>query len=285
MIKCLEINKSFKGKKVLNNITMDINNNSITSLIGSNGAGKSTLIGVVLDYYKLDSGKVIKNSISIMPDADTLYNDLTGYDFLTYMSKLKELPSNKIALSIAEELGIEKNLKDKIEGYSFGMKKKISFIQACIGNYDAYIFDEPTSGVDEPSAIKMLEIIQNLKKSGAAILLTSHNLDELERVSDYIYIIDRGTIIKEGNVTDIIASENVNKNTLYTLKSTDSQKMFKELSSEFQNVMYLLNDYEIEIEIEDDYQLGIIVSFILEKKYSLSEIYKVKKSLRESVYN
>lgn len=61
--------------------------------------------------------------------------------------------------------------------------------------------------------------------------------------------------------------------------------MFKELSSEFQNVMYLLNDYEIEIEIEDVYQLGIIVSFILEKKYSLSEMYKVKKSLRESVYN
>lgn len=69
------------------------------------------------------------------------------------------------------------------------MKKKISFIQACIGIYDTYIFDEPTSGVDEPSAIKMLGIVENLKAKGAGILLTSNNLDELERVSDYIYII------------------------------------------------------------------------------------------------
>ncbi|MGT2751272.1 hypothetical protein ACVRXF_10315 [Streptococcus orisasini] len=74
------------------------------------------------------------------------------------------------------------------------MKKKLSFIQCAVGDFDAYIFDEPTSGVDVPSALIMMDIIKCLKTAGAAILLTSHNIDELERVSDYVYVIDSGTV-------------------------------------------------------------------------------------------
>lgn len=84
------------------------------------------------------------------------------------------------------------------------MKKKISFIQACIGSFDTYIFDEPTSGVDVQSAQIMMRIIEELKATGAAILLTSHNMDELQRVSDYVYFLDHGRIMQQGTVEELI---------------------------------------------------------------------------------
>ncbi len=285
MIECVDINKSFHQKAVLQDVSITINNNKITSLIGSNGAGKSTLIGVILGYYNLNSGTIRKNTTSVMPDADSLYSDMTGYEFLSFMSGLKKLPSNELALSLAKDLKIEKDLTKKIDSYSFGMKKKISFIQACIGSYDSYIFDEPTSGVDEPSAIKMLDIVQNLKKNGAAILLTSHNLDELERISDYIYIIDKGKIVNEGTVNTIITSKNTSDNFIYILKTSNTKKAFQQISSSFDIKISILNDSEIEMEVEDDTtQLGEILYTLLENNITFSEVYKEKRSLRESVY-
>ena len=85
MIECVDINKSFHQKAVLQDVSITINNNKITSLIGSNGAGKSTLIGVILGYYNLNSGTIRKNTTSVMPDADSLSSDMTGYEFLSFM--------------------------------------------------------------------------------------------------------------------------------------------------------------------------------------------------------
>ncbi|MGF0070988.1 ABC transporter ATP-binding protein [Streptococcus orisratti] len=183
MIECEEVRKSFKNNIVIKNVNLKLNNGEITSLIGRNGAGKSTLINLIVGYYHLDSGRISKNSLSVMPDADNIYSSWTGLEFLSFMSKMKK---NKLseALAMADKLGLTPKIKTKISGYSFGMKKKLSFVQCAIGDYDAYIFDEPTSGVDVPSALVMLDIVKRLKERNAAVLLTSHNIDELERVSD-----------------------------------------------------------------------------------------------------
>lgn len=202
MIEVKDISKSFKENMVLDSITMTASDGEITSIIGSNGAGKSTLIAIIMGYYFSDRGTVQSGNVSVMPDANAMFEDVTGLEFLNFISDLKNVPREE-AVKYAEILGIKDDLQKKIQGYSFGMRKKISFIQAAIGKFQNYIFDEPTSGVDGPSAQKMLEIILTLKKNGAAILLTSHNLEELERVSDYIYVLEDGKITREGTVIDI----------------------------------------------------------------------------------
>ncbi|WP_238581390.1 ATP-binding cassette domain-containing protein [Streptococcus orisasini] len=193
MIGCFNIIKSFHGTPVIKGISIEIKNGMITSIVGKNGAGKSTLIGLIMDYYRCDSGEVKKGTVPVMPDADNMYSDWTGLEFLEFIARLKKTDVS-YAVNLSKELGLYKNLKGKISGYSFGMKKKLSFIQCAVGDFDAYIFDEPTSGVDVPSALIMMDIIKRLKTAGAAILLTSHNIDELERVSDYVYAIDSGTV-------------------------------------------------------------------------------------------
>lgn len=283
MIECFSINKSFNKNKVLKDVSLQVKNNQITSLIGSNGAGKSTLIGAMLEYYRVDSGKVMKSNISVMPDANSLFEDFTGEEFLNFMSKLKKI-SNTRALELADALMLKEDLKKKISGYSFGMKKKISFIQACIGNYDTYILDEPTSGVDEPSAIMMLEIVEQLKESGSAILLTSHNLDELERVSDFVYIIENGEIVSKGSVADIISRKSSQNNLLYVLKSLNASEIYKTITLYFNIEIKIQSKTELELEIKNEKELKEVLSYIFEKEYLITEIYQKKKSLRETVY-
>lgn len=286
MMECKEVNKKFGTKKVLSNINMRAMNGKITSLIGKNGAGKSTLIGAILDYYQMDSGNITKEGISVMPDADSLYTEISGYEFLNYMCKLKKLAANDQAIQLAKNLNIENDLHKKIKGYSFGMKKKIGFIQACIGDFDTFIFDEPTSGVDEPSAIIMLEVIDELKKSGAAILLTSHNLDELERISDYIYIIDEGAIVEEGTVESIISSSGDTDNYFYVLVADKAQLVVEKLAEIPNLVAKVMNDHQVSLElIDDDRQLKQILYLLLNNSLSFTEIYKAKTSLRDSVYS
>ncbi|WP_297079129.1 ABC transporter ATP-binding protein [uncultured Enterococcus sp.] len=285
MIECIEVSKRFKQKDILKDINLRIENRTITALIGKNGAGKSTLIGAILGYFKIESGEIQKNSVSVMPDADSLYTDITGYDFLNFTCKLKKLSSNEQAWSLAKELNLEKDLGKKIDSYSFGMKKKISFIQACLGEYDTYIFDEPTSGVDEPSAIKMLKIVEKLKSNGSGILLTSHNLDELERVSDYIYIIENGHIINRGTVEEIVLNSNQNVLPKYILIVDDSDKAACVLNELGYIKVKILNQNKIEVEIvNDSNQIKDIIYSLLKNNINFEEFYKNKTNLRESIY-
>ncbi|MEC6748076.1 ABC transporter ATP-binding protein [Marinilactibacillus sp. XAAS-LB27] len=284
MIECTSITKTFNRRIIVSSISLKVHNGQITSLVGSNGAGKSTIIGAIAGYYPPDSGEIKKGSISIMPDANTMYEDFTGKEFLKFISSLKSVSIDQ-ALELSETLSLSQDLKKKISGYSFGMKKKLSFIQACIGKYDTYILDEPTSGVDEPSAIIMLEVIEQLKADGAGILLTSHNLDELERVSDYVYILDKGKIVNHGSVSEITYGNETAKYYSYLLKSSEAKKICAVLSNVFQNEIQLKSSSEIMLEVKDEVDLTAILSCIIENKLLISEIYLAKKSLRESVYH
>lgn len=277
MIQCHNLIKSFGRNDVIRGVSLQISNRKITSLIGRNGAGKSTLIGLIMDYYRCDSGEVKKGTVSVMPDADNMYSDWTGLEFLKFIARLKKTDVS-YAVNLSKELGLYKNLKGKISGYSFGMKKKLSFIQCAIGDFDAYIFDEPTSGVDVPSALIMMDIIKRLKATGAAILLTSHNIDELERVSDYLYIIENGKIIQKGTVDDIINRE---KQLVYYLVSSQADAISK--SDAIKKYIQSIHENNLELLFSDE-QEAVDILRQLTVSYPIVEFYQKKKSLIESVY-
>lgn len=193
MIQLKNITKRYDNKVALEDVSLEAKDGEITSLVGANGAGKSTTINIIAGYISKDSGQLSGNHVSIMPDADNLYADMTGLAFLKYIGDLKGADSQE-ALSLADRLGIANDLSKKIKSYSFGMKKKIAFISAYIGDFKNYIFDEPTSGVDYTSAKIMTDLLTDLKRDGCAIMLTSHNLNEIEEVSDQVYYLKNGSI-------------------------------------------------------------------------------------------
>ncbi|MCM6841521.1 ABC transporter ATP-binding protein [Lactococcus lactis] len=275
MIKVENVSKSFKNNLVLKNVNMDILPGKITSLVGLNGAGKSTLISLIMKFKEKDSGEVKRTTVSVMPDAETMIEDMTGEQFLKFISKLKKISKEQINLiyDLADSLFIKNDLKKKIKSYSFGMKKKISFIQAYIGEFDSYIFDEPTSGVDIESARIMMNHLINLKKRGKAILLTSHNIDEVQEFSDYIFLLKHGEIVRKGTIEEIINKE---EKPIYSLKLNISN--FTESIEKYcSGVEYIVDDNEVEIYSNDLLKLnklmiemikagGLVISFGKEQR-------------------
>ena len=279
MIECKNIEKSFKNNNVINDVSLKIENGKITSIIGKNGAGKSTLINLIVDYYNLNLGVINKKRVSVMPDADNMYASWTGIDFLKFMSKIKGANLSE-ALDMAEILGLSSRIKNKISTYSFGMKKKLSFIQCAIGSFDAYIFDEPTSGVDVPSALLMLDMVKKLKEQGASILLTSHNIDELERVSDYIYLLEEGNIIKEGTVSSFINTDLEMKYSLVSqfVKNISEYSWIKPYFSGIDEI-----NNTIELTFSDEEEAMMVLRKII-LQYPVQEYYRKRESLIETVY-
>lgn len=280
MLRLNGINKAFGGKSVLNNVSLTLNDGQITALVGSNGAGKSTLIGIMLGYYNKNGGEVIAQSISVMPDTHSIYDEITGYAFLKAMSQFKGLPDMSQALDLCQRLGLEKDLKKKIKSYSFGMRKKISFVQAAIGNFNAYIFDEPTSGVDAQSAREMLRIVVSIKEKGKAILLTSHNLDELEEVADYVYILDKGRVVNEGTVKQIIESQQ--DDTIFVLKTPDVVKL--QYLTTFNYRMMVISDDLVRLYLTKSQTLNDLLVTLTKEGIVISDIYREQKSLKDIVY-
>lgn len=279
MLTLNHVTKSFFEKTVLTDINLRLKNKQITALIGSNGAGKSTLIGLIMDYYRQDRGDISGTTVSVMPDTHEIYDDLTGYDFLKAMSRFKNLPDMSQALELSNRLGLASDLKKKIKSYSFGMRKKISFIQAALGDFDTYIFDEPTSGVDTPSALEMLNIVVAMKEQGKAILLTSHNLDELEEVSDYVYILDSGRVVKEGTVKQILTS-NFTEDVII-LEMPDIAKLKQ---SERHYSIELLDDHVVKLRYSKAIAFNDVLKELIDQGIVINDIYREHKKLKDVVY-
>ncbi|QBO35587.1 ABC transporter ATP-binding protein [Periweissella cryptocerci] len=203
MISVDNVSVHFGSKVALNDVSFSVKNGAITSLVGKNGAGKSTVINVLSSYLPRYSGKISKQRLSVMPDADNLYRDMTGYHFLKMMNSIKKNKSMAQTDALLRELGIWDSRETKIKDYSFGMKKKVAFIQAYIGKFDTYIFDEPTSGVDYAAAKVMMARVRTLAEKDKAVLITSHDMQEIEKVSDSIILIANGHINSQGTLAEI----------------------------------------------------------------------------------
>lgn len=286
MIKIDSVTKTFQGNVALNNVSLKLENGEITSIIGLNGAGKSTLISLIMNYKSQDSGTIERGSVSVMPDAECMIENMTGEEFINFLSGIKRI--NKFDknqyLILAEKLFIKQDLKKKIKKYSFGMKKKLSFIQAYMGDFDTYIFDEPTSGVDVESARVMMALLKDLKFQGKAVLLTSHNIDELEVICDYIYVLKKGEILEEGTVEKI---KNRSRNEAYTLKFVNPKKFNIEYL--FHGVQYSLEtgsweEGAIKFYSKNLEEINLLLKALLNHEVVLKGFWVKTESLKESIF-
>lgn len=207
MITISNLSKSYKGKKVVDDLSFSMKEGQLFALLGSNGAGKSTTIKMILNLVKSDSGEIRipdKAVIGYSPETPYFPPFLTGMEVLAYYGALQRMSKTEQKENGARLLalvGLE-NDKTKVRFYSKGMLQRLALAQALLGDPNILILDEPCAGLDAMGRIEMLGIIQDLKRAGKTILMNSHILSDMEKVCDEGVILQKGKVMRRFVKTD-----------------------------------------------------------------------------------
>ncbi|VVB96000.1 Trehalose/maltose import ATP-binding protein MalK [uncultured archaeon] len=222
-VEILHASKSFNGQPVVSDISFDIAPGEVFGLIGPNGAGKTTIIRMLLDIIRQDSGVIrilgsslsdgIKDRIGYLPEERGLYKRLSVIDTLNYLGALKNKPDKERALELLEKMGLSSHKDKKIGELSKGMQQKIQIIAAIIHDPEIIILDEPFSGLDPVNTKLVKDLIIELGKEGKTILISTHMMDQVERMCDRIFMINRGNGVLYGSVGEI--KSGYGKNTIF----------------------------------------------------------------------
>ena len=217
ILKCDKLNKSFGKKKILKDVSFELYEGDILGFIGLNGAGKTTTIKMILGLQSIDSGTVLINGYDIKKDFEKailsvgtivenpdLYMYLTGYENLKLVANMyKSIDKNRID-EVIKIVKLEQRINDKVSKYSLGMRQRLGIAQAILHRPNLLILDEPTNGLDPEGIKELREIIKNLAlKENVGVLISSHNLSELESFCNKVVIIKNGKIIDKNNLSDV----------------------------------------------------------------------------------
>jgi ABC-2 type transport system ATP-binding protein len=215
MIKIENLHKSYKDLKVLNGVNIHVHKGDVYGFIGSNGSGKSTTMNILTSLINYDEGKITINdnqpyTLGYLPETPVLFPYLTGQEYLKYIANCSNFTGdiNKRSEEVLRLVSLFKASKRKIGGYSRGMTQRLGIAAAIYNNPDIIILDEPTSALDPEGRLEVVKIIEKLKENGKTIILSSHILDDVERVATKIGILSKGKIVLEDTL-DNINSKNI----------------------------------------------------------------------------
>ncbi|MFB9973706.1 ABC transporter ATP-binding protein [Allobacillus sp. SKP2-8] len=300
IIEVNHLTKKYGTTEVLKDINLKIYRGEVFGFVGHNGAGKSTFIHTITGITNKSAGSFtimgisdsqlnnVKKRIGVMPDVSNLYENMKGLNFLRYMGKLAGDKRSKPELkTLMKEVGLEGGEQKKIKSYSFGMKKKISIAQALLGNPDLIILDEPTSGIDPESAINIRDLVIKLKEEGKTIFLTSHNLDEIDKVSDRVGILSDGVIKKLGTPRQlkegIAAGVTISVRTKPILQKNDIQKLSEKMNTDI-IFMETKKDYTL-LQVPSEEDLPEVSKEIIQSDVHLYEMKVEERSLEDVFMN
>ncbi len=278
ILKVENLSKKFGKKEVLKNVSFTINEGDILAFIGPNGAGKTTTIKCLLGLQKATKGEITINGYNLkknfvkaiskvgcLVEAPDVYMYLTGYENLMMQaSYYQKIPEENI-MNIIKLVGLENRIYDKVSKYSLGMRQRLGLAIALLNNPNLLILDEPTNGLDPEGIKELRELLLKLSKDGKGILISSHNLSELESFCNKVCIISHGEILSEDNINEI---KKIDENK-YILKVNDSSIVKNYLT----NLDKIIDHNHIEV-IKDE---NDIAKFIKELVLNDINIYEVKK--------
>jgi len=208
--------KSFVDKVAVDNLSFSVAQGEIFGLIGPNGAGKTTTIRMMMDIIKPDSGDVTilgerlseatKNKLGYLPEERGLYKKLSVLDSIVYLASLKGMDrrsAEEKANELLNQTGMLPHKGKKIEELSRGMGQIIQFIVSVIHNPELVVLDEPFAGLDPVNTELLKGMLLDLKNQGKALVLSTHQMNEIEELCDRILMINHGRSVLYGNLAEI----------------------------------------------------------------------------------
>ena len=226
MLKVQNLTKRFTGSLAVDAVSFGISHGEIFGLLGPNGAGKTTTIRMVLHILEPDSGTVTydgkpfsestRNLLGYLPEERGLYKKSRLMDTLLYFGELRGLRRGEARQRVREwlrRLDLSGQENRRIEEFSKGNQQKIQFIASVLHDPVLLILDEPFSGLDPVNQLLFKDIFQDLKQQGKSIILSTHQMDQAERLSDTLCLINRGKAVLSGSVRDV--KQRYGKNSLH----------------------------------------------------------------------
>jgi ABC-2 type transport system ATP-binding protein len=234
MLQIETLKKSYGQRQVLQGLNLHIRPGEIYGLLGSNGAGKTTTINILCNLLKADSGTITINNlpvseatkplIGVAPQENLLYKSLSCEENLKFYAKIYGLKGNKLRQQVAASLAAV-NLSDRarsvVETLSGGMQRRLNIAVALVHQPKLVILDEPTTGLDIEARYEIWDLIRRLKEQGITILLTTHFLDEAERLCQRIGILKNGRILAEGTLEEL--RQHVKAKEIVILQTNDEE--------------------------------------------------------------
>ncbi|MGR6342623.1 ATP-binding cassette domain-containing protein [Priestia megaterium] len=298
-IEAKNLSKKYGEKIVVNNLNLKVKEGSIFGFLGKNGAGKSTFINMITGLISPTSGsfklfddnkfsnKEIYNKIGVLPDYSTFYEHLTALEHLKYFSKILGVSLNKEEMmNVLKLVELDGSANLKAGKFSFGMKKRLGIAQALINNPRLLFLDEPTSGVDANAALNIHSLIKNISKQGTTIFLTSHNLDEVEKLCDDIAIMDKGVIKVQGSMEEL-RNKYKNSITLHVKHSKllKDQKKWLEKNLLSLTKSLTLGDEYTELLVDNEEAIALVNKLFLSKDINVYRLEVDEPSLEEIFIN
>jgi ABC-2 type transport system ATP-binding protein len=214
-VEAISLTKQFGQVRALDGVSFNIKPGEIFGLIGPNGAGKTTTLRIICTLIKPTTGTInifgqdatrqpekTRQILSYLPEESGVYPNLTGLEYLQFMAKLQSTPNTNLKATVeeaAEICGLGDRLKDKAKTYSKGMKRRLLVARALMTRPRLAVLDEPASGLDVLYAYHIREIVKRyVKEHGVTVLLSSHNMLEVEYLCDRVALVHKGKLVVEG---------------------------------------------------------------------------------------
>ena len=210
------ISKRFGSTEAVKDVSFEVNPGEIFGLLGPNGSGKTTIIRIILDIYRQDSGSVSildgpmneakKNLVGYLPEERGLYQDVQVERCLSYLATLKGMTQDQIAAKLPgylEKFDLTAYKKKKMKELSKGMQQKAQLIATLIHDPKVLIIDEPFSALDPVNTQLVKDILREQREAGKTIIMSTHQMNQVETLCDRIVLIDKGQVLLYGDLREI----------------------------------------------------------------------------------
>ena len=289
ILECRSLCKNFGKKQILKDVSFNIKEGDILGFIGPNGAGKTTTIKLILGLQSITSGKVYINGYNVekeftkaiekvgaIVENPDMYMYMSGYDNLKLVSNMyKEIETKRID-EVVKLVKLENRINDKVSKYSLGMRQRLGIAQAILHKPNLLILDEPTNGLDPEGIKEMRELLISLAKNEKmAILISSHNLAELDNFCNKVCIIKNGEIIETSEISAIKKDIDHEQFIIEIENTKDINKIYKEAE--------IVNDKIFKINIKKENVPNLVEDMV---KHNI-KIYGIKedeKSLEDAFF-
>lgn len=219
VVELADVGKRYGGTAVVSRVSLSCGKGEVIGLVGHNGAGKSTLFKMMLGIINADEGKIrlfgetagskwfrdVRRDIGYLPENVALYDNLSGLETLQFFARLKFADPRSCA-SLLDRVGLGQAMHRAVREYSKGMRQRLGFAQALLGNPRLLLLDEPTNGLDPEATHAFYDLLGQLKAAGTTVILSSHLLAEIQSRVDRLLVMAEGRLVARGTVAALTAA-------------------------------------------------------------------------------
>jgi ABC-2 type transport system ATP-binding protein len=291
------LSKRYGEVLAVDDISFRVNKGELFGFLGPNGAGKTTTINMLTGLARLDTGtiriggiectqnpKAAQHLIGVVPDESNLYPELTGFENLCFCAALYGMRKNERqtrARELLDTFGLTNAANRKFAGYSKGMKRKLTFAAGIIHQPPILFLDEPTTGIDVSSARQVRQIIAGLHRKGTTIFLTTHYIEEAERLCERIAFIVNGKIVRSDRTAELLQSVQ-GKNVLLLSISNSGANLTEEMNASFPQYQFQsTSSGQIQVESPEPVTVGPLTRFLEERGIQVIEARRYLPSLED----